>query len=78
MTGLGVALIVVAVIVFVALTIAVAIAFDTLMATAFIGVVVGARWLVRRSEGTWWFWPALVVAAVAVIGALALAIAANA
>jgi hypothetical protein len=57
-----------------ALVMGVVVAWDRLVGTALVGVVGGASWIVARSEGRWWFWPVLVGAVLAVIGALIVAV----
>ena len=69
----GVAVVALAVIV-VAFVMAVVIVWDRLVGTALVGVVAGATWVVALSHGRWWFWPAVVVAALAVIAAFVVAV----
>jgi len=69
----GVALVALAVIV-VAFVMALVIVWDRLVGTALVGVVAGATWVVAHSHGRWWFWPVMVVAALAVIAAFVVAV----
>jgi len=62
------------VVVVIALGLALLILWDRLVGTALVGVGVGATWLVARSEGRWWFWPAVVLAALCVIAAFVVAV----
>lgn len=58
----------------VAFVMAVVIVWDRLVGTAFVGVVAGATRVVAQSHGRWWFWPVVVVAALAVIAAFVVAV----
>lgn len=70
MSGIGLVALAIIVIAFV---MAVVIVWDRLVGTALVGVVASATWVVAQSNGRWWFWPVVVVAALAVIAAFVVA-----
>ena len=62
------------VVVVIAVVMSAVIVWDRLVGTALVGVAAGATWVVAQSYGRSWFWPAVIIAALAVIAAFIIAV----
>jgi hypothetical protein len=49
-------------------------AWDRLVFAGLVGVFAGASHVVAQAEGRWWFWPAMLGAAVVVVAAFVVAV----